>query len=191
MIEAFAINGLMASSFVYTPVIDLSSNSKTRETLSVETTSLEAAGIDNISSFDIAFKAYQVEPMEEKWATDEISVPMELNIPPNELNFKIVYQDEYTTVYVGERTKKAVTYFVKNHSGATVEYAPLDCSIDGWTHDISHFSMYWPLDSDIFDNGYIMSTITIDESFLEDSGIESPSQMSLKFKLEGKSKEAF
>ncbi len=191
LVDAFSINGLMASAFVYTPAIDLSSNSKTRATLSVETASLEAAGIENISSFDIAFTAYQVEPLEEKWATDVLSVPMEVDIPLNELNFEIVYQDEYTTVYVSERTKKAVTYIIKNHSGGTIEYLPVDCNIDGWTYDISHFSMYWILDRDIFDNGYVMSTITIDESFLADSGIESPTQMSLKFKLEGKSKDAF
>ena len=186
-VDELAINGFMASASVYMPYVKLSSNSKSRETISIDNSLLESAEVSSIATFEIAFNAYNIESVKQLWYSGAVSVPLEKENQMKELSAEIVYQDDYVTVRLGNRNKHEVTYFLQNHSGTTLQFEPIDCSIDGWTYDVWYLSMYIPFDRDIFDKGFVMSTITIDDTFLEESGIDTPKNMSLKFRLESKS----
>ena len=184
---AFSVNGFMSLNAFYNNRTIVSSGSKARMVCTVENKWLKDIGATSINSFDILFWAYG-EDSKLSWKSDMISVPIENATETSGPQAEMVYEDEYVSVSILRTEPNSVTYCVWNHSGYLAELEAKDCSIDGWTYDMGSSQLDLN-DEPIFNGHSILLNLVIDDAFLQENGIESPSTASIKFGFTDKGNE--
>lgn len=181
---AFSVNGFMSLIHNFTPV---SSGSKARMVCTVDNRWLRDIGATSINSFDILFWGFD-ENYSISWKSDMLSVPIENAIGTSSPQTEMVYEDEFVSVSLFKTEPKSITYCVWNHSGYLTEIEAKDCSIDGWTYDMGSSQLDLN-DEPIFNGHSILLNLVIDDAFLQENGIESPSTASIKFGFTDKGNE--
>jgi hypothetical protein len=179
--NALIVNDYMIDDLFST---DVAAGKKTNDTLYLESSELEAAGIDTVGKIEVYFHIYNSDTWDNILDTEGITIQTSeyenMDTTPNDTGTELY--NEGGIRIVGKTVDEnsfwgtAILLYCENNSGTNVGISVDDMSINGF--------MIEPLFSTIvYDGKKAIDDITIFSSELEENGIESIEEVELKFHI--------
>ncbi len=180
--NATIVNNFMVADLF---VAEVAAGKKTNETLTLSSSQLKAAGIEDIGLIEVYFHIFDSDSWSNICDTDCIEIKTSLydqmdtivddagQVLYNENGIKIIGK------YVNESDfwGKAIMLYTENTSGRNVMITTEDVSINGFTFGSAVFS------STVYDGKKSYDSITLFSTELEENGISSVDEVSLKFNI--------
>ena len=180
--NALIVNNYMISDLFATEV---AAGKKTNETMTLSSSQLKAAGIDVIGQVEVYFHIYDSDSYDTIANTDCVLIKTSLF---DQMDTKaddsgeVLYEKDGIKIigkYVNDSDfwGAAILLYVENNSDRNVVIHAENVSINGFTFDAAIFS------STVYAGKKAYDDITLLSSELEDNGIKSVEEVSLKFKV--------
>lgn len=180
--DALIVNDYMISDLFVT---DVAAGKKTNETMTLSSSQLKAAGIDVIGQIEVYFHIYDSDTYDTIKNTDCITIKTSLY---DKMDTKAddsgeVLYDEGGIKIIGKYVNDsdfwgaAVLLYVENNTDKNVIVQADNVSINGFTFDSAIFS------ATVYAGKKSYDDITLFSSELEENGITSVDEVSLKFKV--------
>lgn len=176
------VNGYMIETMMS---VDVVSGKKATDDLTLEASSLEAAGIDSIADIEVAFHIFKTDD----WDTylDTAAIQLRTSIADT---FEYTYDDSGHLAYEGNDVKivvkglaedasifgPSIVVYIENDGDKDITVQVRDVSVNGFMTD-SIFSC------DIVPGKRAVDTITFSESDLEENGIDTIEDVELSFHI--------
>ena len=179
--NAVIVNGYMVSDLF---VAEVAPGKKTNETLDLYTSQLNAAGITTVGEVEVYFHIYDSSSFETMINTDCITIQTseyENMDVEADTSGNVLYDADGIKIigkYVDESSfwGKSIVLYIENNTEKNIVVQADDVSINGFTVT-SLFS------STVYANRKAYDDITLFSSDLEENGITSVDEVSLKFKI--------
>ena len=180
--NALIVNNYMISDLFATEV---AAGKKTNETMTLSSSQLKAAGIDVIGQIEVYFHIYDSDSYDTIANTDCVLIKTSLF---DQMDTKaddsgeVLYEKDGIKIigkYVNDSDfwGAAILLYVENNSDRNVVIHAENVSINGFTFDSAIFS------STVYAGKKAYDDITLFSSELEENGIKSVEEVSLKFKI--------
>lgn len=180
--NALIVNNYMISDLFATEV---AAGKKTNETMTLSSSQLKAAGIDVIGQVEVYFHIYDSDSYDTIANTDCVLIKTSLF---DQMDTKaddsgeVLYEKDGIKIigkYVNDSDfwGAAILLYVENNSDRNVVIHAENVSINGFTFDAAIFS------STVYAGKKAYDDITLLSSELEENGIKSVEEVSLKFKI--------
>lgn len=180
--NALIVNNYMISDLFATEV---AAGKKTNETMTLSSTQLKAAGIDVIGQIEVYFHIYDSDSFDNIADTDCVLIKTSLY---NQMDTKaddsgeVLYDKDGIKIigkYVNDSDfwGAAILLYIENNTDKNVIIQADNVSINGFTFDSAIFS------STVYAGKKSYDDITLFSSELEENGIKSVEEVSLKFKI--------
>lgn len=180
--NALIVNNYMISDLFATEV---AAGKKTNETMTLSSSQLKAAGIDVIGQIEVYFHIYDTDTYDNIADTDCVLIKTSLY---DQMDTKaddsgeVLYDKDGIKIigkYVNDSDfwGAAILLYIENNSDKNVVIQADNVSINGFTFDSAIFS------STVYAGKKSYDDITLFSSELEENGIKSVDEVSLKFKI--------
>ncbi len=179
--NALIVNDYMISDLF---VATVAAGKKANETLSLSSTQLKAAGIENVGKIEIYFHVYDASTYETIFDTECVTIQTSeydnMDTTPDDTGLELYNQDGIRIVgkTVDENSfwGTAILLYCENASGKNVGISVEDMSING-------FMMNPLFSTTVYDGKKAIDDITIFSNDLEENGIEAIEEVELKFHI--------
>lgn len=179
--DAVIVNDYMISDLFSTSV---AAGKKTNENLNLFSSSLKAAGIDNIGKIELYFNISDSDTFDTIYKSDCVTIQTSeyasMDVTPNDVGLEILNQDGVRVVakYVDENTfwGKSILLYLENNSQKNVTISIDNMSINGYM--VTPFFV-----SSVYSGKKAINDISLLSSDLEANGITSVDDVELTFRV--------
>ena len=155
---------------------------KANETLSLSSSELKAAGIDNVGKIELYFYSYADGNFTDRIKSDCVTVKTskfdEMDVTPNDAGTELYNADGVRIVgkYVDDKSfwGAAVLLYIENTSGKNVTVTADELSVNGFM--ITEYFV-----STVYDGKRAIDDMTLSATDLKENGIDSIEEIELKF----------
>lgn len=179
--KAIIVNNYMITDIF---ISEVAAGKKSNETMSLSSTSLEAAGIDSVGQVEIYFNVYETASYEDILNTEVVTIQTSeyanMDTTPNDAGMELYNEGGIRIVgkTVDENSfwGSAILLYMENTSGTNAAIECENMSING-------FMMSPYFSCNVYDGKKAINEITIMSSELEENGIESIDEVELQFNI--------
>ena len=177
--DALIVNDYMITDLF---VCELAAGKKSNESVSLMSSELNAAGIENVGKIELYFYYYKGDSFTDRVKSDCITIKTshydDMDTTPNDTGTELYNENGVRIVgkYVNENSfwGAAMLLYIENNSGKNITVTSEELSVNGYMVTEYFYAT-------VYDGKRIIDDLTLSGSDLENNGIETIDEIELKF----------